>query len=89
MNDNKNANVTRRDFLKTSTTAAAVTALGTLDLSRAAYAAGGDTIKLGMIGCGGRNTGAGAQALRADPGARLVAMCDIFLDRVKGARDTI
>ncbi|MHC4286235.1 MAG: Gfo/Idh/MocA family protein, partial [Planctomycetota bacterium] len=38
------------------------------------------------IGCGGRNTGAAAQALTADPGTRLVAMCDIFMDRVKGKR---
>jgi predicted dehydrogenase len=89
MNDTQNAHVTRRDFLKTSTAAAAATALGTLDWSRTAHAAGSDVIKLGLIGCGGRNTGAGAQALKADPGARLVAMCDIFLDRVKGARDTI
>jgi len=42
-----------------------------------------------MIGCGGRNSGAGVQALRADKGARLVAMCDIFMDRVKSARENI
>jgi predicted dehydrogenase len=39
-----------------------------------------------MIGCGGRNTGAAAQALTADPGTKLVAMCDIFMDRVKDKR---
>ena len=50
------------------------------------YAAGSDTIRVGMIGCGGRNAGAAAQALTADPGARLVAMCDIFMDRVKQKR---
>ena len=82
--------VTRRDFLKTSATATAVTAtLGALNIARTAHAAGDDVIRLGMIGCGPRNTGAGAQALRADPGARLVAMSDIFLDRVKGAREAI
>ena len=42
-----------------------------------------------MIGCGGRNSGAGSQALAADKGARLVAMCDIFMDRVHGARNAI
>ncbi|MHC4733637.1 MAG: Gfo/Idh/MocA family protein [Planctomycetota bacterium] len=42
-----------------------------------------------MIGCGGRNTGAAVQALTADPGTRLVAMCDIFMDRVKGKRRTL
>ena len=35
-----------------------------------------------MIGCGGRNAGAIVQALTADKGARLVAMCDIFMDRI-------
>ena len=86
---NAASNLTRRNFLKTSATITAATALGTLDLSRSAHAAGSDTLKVGMIGCGGRNTGAGAQALRADKGARLVAMCDIFLDRVKEARQAI
>jgi len=75
--------LTRRDFLKTSTAAASAAAIGTLELSRSAYAAGSDIIKVGMIGCGGRNSGAAAQALTADPGARLVAMCDIFRDRVE------
>jgi predicted dehydrogenase len=42
-----------------------------------------------MIGCGGRNTGAGYQALNADKGARMVAMCDIFMDRVQNSRETI
>jgi predicted dehydrogenase len=82
-----NQPVTRRAFLKSSTVAAA--ALGTLDLSRHAHAAGSDIIKVGMIGCGSRNAGAAAQALTADPGARLVAMCDIFLDRIHAKRDAI
>jgi predicted dehydrogenase len=79
----------RRAFLKTSATATAAVSLATLDLSRFAHAAGSDVLKVGLIGCGGRNTGAGAQALKADKGARLVALCDIFLDRVTGARESI
>ena len=75
--------LTRRDFLKTSTVAASAAAIGTLDLSRSAHAAGSDIIKVGMIGCGGRNAGAADQALTADPGARLVAMCDILRDRIE------
>ena len=81
--------ITRRDFLKTSTVAASAAAVGTLDLSRSAHAAGSDIIKVGMIGCGGRNSGAAGQALSADPGARLVAMCDIFRDRINSARDEL
>ena len=75
--------ITRRDFLKTSTAAASAAAIGTLDLSRSAHAAGSDIIKVGMIGCGDRNPGAAAQALTADPGARLVAMADMFRDRIE------
>ncbi len=82
-----NQTVTRREFLRSSTVAAA--ALGTLDLSRCAHAAGNDIIKVGLIGCGGRNAGAAVQALTADPGARLVAMGDIFLDRIHAKRDAI
>jgi len=74
---------TRREFLRASTAVASAAALG---ISSRAYAAGGDTLRVGMIGCGGRNTGAAAQALAADAGARLVAMCDIFMERVKNKR---
>src|SRR5260221_11718438 len=83
------SSINRRTFLKTSTALASATSLGTLDISRSAHAAGSDTLKIGMIGCGGRNSGAAVQALTADPGARLVAMCDIFRDRVEGKREDI
>lgn len=88
-NETRPRTLARREFLKTSTVATAATALASLDIARVAHAAGSDTIKVGMIGSGGRNTGAGAQALRADKGARLVAICDIFMDRVQNARQAI
>jgi predicted dehydrogenase len=81
--------ITRRDFLRTSAVAASIAAVGTLDVSRTAYAGGTDTLKVGMIGCGGRNAGAAVQALTADKGARLVAMCDIFRDRIDAKREAI
>jgi len=81
--------VTRREFIKGSAAAVSATALGTLDLGRSAQVAGSDIIKVGMIGCGGRNTGAAVEALTADPGARLVAMCDIFRDRIEAKREEI
>ncbi|MCC6822414.1 MAG: Gfo/Idh/MocA family oxidoreductase [Verrucomicrobiota bacterium] len=63
---------------------AAVTATAaTLAAVTPVHAAGSDVIKVGMIGCGGRNSGAIVEALTADKGARLVAMCDIFLDRIQ------
>jgi len=75
-----NSPSTRRDFFKHS--AASVAAAGTLSIARAAHAAGDGTIQIGMIGCGGRCSGAAAQALKAGPDVKLVAMCDIFEDRV-------
>ena len=82
----KGEGTTRRDFLKVSTGVASAVALGALGLQSRVYAAGSDVIRVGMIGCGGRNSGAADQALTADKGARLVAMCDIFMDRVKAVR---
>ncbi len=47
-----------------------------------AYAAGDDTIKVGWIGCGGRGTGAAFNALMADKKVKLVAVGDVFKDRM-------
>jgi predicted dehydrogenase len=69
----------RRTFLKTSAAAAAVT------FASGVHADGNDTIKIGLIGCGGRGTGAAAQALRADPNVKLTAIGDAFRDRLEGA----
>ena len=42
-----------------------------------------ETIRVGLIGCGGRGTGAVINALAADPNAKLVAVGDTFRDRVE------
>ncbi len=81
-----NLGTTRRDFLKTSTVVTSAAMAGSLGLDARVFAAGSDVLRVGMIGCGGRCSGAAAEALTADPGARLVAMCDIFMDRVKDKR---
>jgi predicted dehydrogenase len=77
---------TRRDFLKASTVAASAAVSGALGIGNSLYAAGSNIIRVGMVGCGGRCTGAAAQALTADSGTRLVAMCDIFMGRIKDKR---
>ena len=82
-------NTTRRKFLKSTAALAGGALASKLTTGEVAHAAGSDIIRVGMIGCGGRNTGAAAQALTADPGTRLVAMCDIFMDRVKGKRQIL
>jgi predicted dehydrogenase len=73
----------RRDFLKTG--AAAAAAAGVLQLAPAVHAGGNDTLKVGLIGCGGRGTGAASQALRADPQVKLIALGDAFSDRLEGS----
>ncbi len=83
------SSLTRRSFLKVSGVAASAAAIGSLEISRSAHAAGSDILKVGMIGCGGRNSGAAVNALSADPGTRLVAMCDILKERVLGKREEI
>jgi len=60
-----------------------------LSLARSAHAAGSDVIRIGMVGCGGRCTGAAANAMDADPAVRLVAMTDIFPERVQGRRNAL
>ena len=74
---------TRRGFLRTSTAAVSAAALGELAMAAGAHAAGGDVIRVGLIGCGGRGTGAAMNAMKADPGVRLVALCDVAPERVR------
>jgi predicted dehydrogenase len=74
----------RRDFLKAS----AAVAAGALAVPHV-HAAGDDVIKVGLIGCGGRGTGAAAQALNADKHVKLVAMGDAFEDRLQSSLNTL
>jgi myo-inositol 2-dehydrogenase/D-chiro-inositol 1-dehydrogenase len=78
----------RRSFLKKSA-AASVAAATSLSIARSAHAAGDDIIKVGVVGCGGRGAGAAVNAMQADPAVRLVAMSDLFADRVKAKRAAI
>ena len=74
----------RREFLKSSSVAAATLA-GSLSIARSAHAGSDDTIKIGLIGCGGRGTGACGQALSTQGPVKLIAMADAFRDRLDGA----
>lgn len=76
-------NFTRRDFMKTTSLTAGGLLLSSLPIGASAYAAGSETLKVALIGCGSRGTGAAVQALSADPGAKLVAMADILEDRMQ------
>ena len=73
----------RRQFLKAGTLATVGgTVLSALSPS-VLHAAGGDVLRVGIVGCGGRGTGAMQQALRADPNVKLVAMADAFADKIE------
>jgi len=75
----------RREFLKLSGTAAAATALAGVAVPRV-HAAEDNTIKLALVGCGGRGTGAVANALSTTGGpVKLVAMADLFENRLTGS----
>ena len=73
----------RRDFLKTGAVAG-VAAAATGLLPTAVHAAGNDIIKVGLIGCGGRGSGAIQQSLEADKSTKFVACSDFFPERAKG-----
>src|SRR5688572_26103351 len=72
-------NTTRRTFLKTS---AAVAATAAIAQNAHANVSSDAKLKVGLIGCGGRGTGAASQALRADRCVKLWAMADAFKDKI-------
>jgi len=82
-----NGRVTRRDFIKTSAAAcAAAMTAGTGFV----HAAGSDRIRVGLIGCGGRGTGAGIiDCAQSSRGIELVAMGDLFHDHLNAAAQEI
>ncbi len=77
-------NPSRRDFLKGTTSAAAGIALaGGWNVARTAHAAGGDELKVALIGCGGRGTGAAKNCLQACDNVKLIAVADAFENKAK------
>ena len=79
----KNKKVTRRNFVKNTTIGTG--ALLTVPFSMEAMVNTGATkkLKIALVGCGGRGSGAAVQALRADKDVELVAMADAFKDKVE------
>ena len=74
-------NTSRREFLRgTAAAAAGITLAGGLNIARSAHAAGSDELKIALVGCGGRGTGATVNALKTKANVKLVAMADAFKD---------
>src|SRR5262245_2452062 len=78
---NASSSQSRRDFLGTSSIAVAGS-LAALAAPRNVHAAASEELKVGLIGCGGRGSGAASQALKADSKVKLWAMADAFEDRL-------
>ncbi len=91
MNQNNDTakNQSRRDFVKNSTLLAGGLVAAPM-LSRANFFSGADgVIKVALIGCGGRGTGAAVQALSTKQNVQLVAMADAFKDRIDESYNNI
>jgi predicted dehydrogenase len=54
-----------------------------------AFAAGSDSIRIGLVGCGGRGVGAALQAIAANPGVMIAAAGDLFADQLDAAKQTL
>jgi predicted dehydrogenase len=79
----------RRDFLKTTGTVAAASALSGVVIP-AVHAAENNTIQVALVGCGGRGTGAAENALSVKDGPiKLVAMADVFKDRLDDSYENL
>ncbi len=76
---------TRRDLLVSGTAAAVIGATPVLGRKGESK----EVLKVGLVGCGGRGTGAAAQALRADPNTKLVALADAFPDALQNSLRTL
>lgn len=79
---------TRREFLKTSSAAVAGAALAGA-VVRPGYTAESNTIRIALVGCGGRGSGAAAQALSTQGPTKLVAVADVFENRLRGSLEGI
>jgi len=89
MNEKGNT-LARRKFIRKSTSAIAATAAAaSFPSGTHAQGAGADELKIALIGCGGRGTGAASQALLADDNNKLWAMADIDLDKLDLSRKVL
>jgi predicted dehydrogenase len=78
----------RRDFLK-ATAVAGTAAAANLTLLANVHAGGDDAIRVGLIGCGGRGTGAADNVLHSARNVKIVAMGDVFKDHLEDCRSRL
>lgn len=83
------APVSRRQFVVGTAASAAALATGLQGISAASYAGASDEIRIGLVGCGGRGTGAVMDAVKSSEGVKLVAMADLFQDKLDESRERL
>lgn len=79
----------RREFIQKSALASGAILASPFSIEAMSRVHNEKTLKLALIGCGGRGSGAAVQALTADENVELVAMADAFADRLEGSLKTI
>ncbi len=85
MADDRAGSFTRRDFCRTAAVASVAAAIP----GAGVFAQGSDRFRVGVIGCGGRGTGAAVDCLNADPAVEIVALGDLVPDRVESSLKTL
>ena len=89
MNDSTKVRTTRREFIRTTGTFAAASALANVAIPHV-HAAGSDTIQVALIGAGGRGSGAAQNALSVKRGpVKIVAITDVFSERLQKTLGTL
>lgn len=84
----RSSKVSRRDFLRTSTLGIGASALSGVLIPRV-HAQGSDQLRIALIGCGGRGTGAAVNALSQEGAPKLVAMADVFQSKLESSFSSI
>ncbi|HQK93938.1 MAG TPA: Gfo/Idh/MocA family oxidoreductase [Armatimonadota bacterium] len=87
MNDSDHGGMSRRTFLRTATVAAA--AAGAFGLTRRGDAQDERPLRAGLVGCGGRGTGAAHDFLNSSKNVTIVGLADAFQNRLDGARQSL
>ena len=79
----------RRSFVKSTALTGGVLLAPSFSLEAMANSSGNKKLKIALVGCGGRGTGAAVQALRADKDTELIAVADAFKDRLESSLKAI
>ena len=82
----RDGGISRRDILKTSAAVGAAATLATFAGGNFAHAAASDKLRIGMVGCGGRGSGAAQDCCSSNDNVQIVAMGDVFKDHLDSSR---